>query len=76
MSTSLELLTFSQIEISKFNVEAHSQKSLVSVLGIPNNNKKGQLLIFKHRFFISYAYARTSKRERMHVRLPYNHFSF
>ena len=50
------------------------QSPFFCVLGTPNNNKKGQLLIFKHNFFISYAYARTSKRERIHVKLPYNHF--
>ena len=43
-----------------------------SVLGTPHNNKKGLLLIFKHSFLILYAYARTSKRERMSVKLPYN----
>ena len=64
------------MEISKFNVEAHSQNLLVSVLGTPNNNKRGQLPIFKQSFFISYAYARTSKHERMHVKLLYNHFPF
>ena len=45
-----------------------------SVLGTPNKNKKGVLLIFKHSFLILYAYARTNKREQMHVKLPYNHF--
>ena len=32
------------------------------------------LLIFKYSFLILYAYARTNKREQMHIKLPYNHY--